>query len=85
MKTRKQKSTRTKKAVGLRHGLGVAPNKQEKEKSFYYKAKELIGQDNINKLWDAGLRIVDKNTIIDYLKISDPKFYNFIISHSEIL
>ena len=84
METEKQKSTHTKKAVGLRHGLGVVPNKQKKEKSFYYKAKELIGQDNINKLWDAGLRIVDKNTIIDYLKLSDPKFYNFITSHSEI-
>jgi len=40
MKTQKQKSTRTKMAVGLRHGLGVLPNitkEQEKTVELFHK------------------------------------------------
>lgn len=58
-------------------------NKKKKEKSFYYEAKELIGQENINKLWDAGLRIISKETILSYVKSTDPKFYNIITSNSK--
>lgn len=43
MKTQKQKSSRTKKAVSLRHGLGVLPNK-EQEKILEQFGKALNGE-----------------------------------------